>query len=98
MTHGIAIVDWDGAGRDGILTAGFTGIHLYRMGKDGAWTRTEIAKGDLAPWPKGGSSDVAVGHLGKRRYIAAIEPWHGNQVAVYQDGQRTVIDRLRRRA
>ena len=92
VTHGMAIVDWDGAGRDAILTAGFTGIHLYRLGKDGAWTRTEIAKGDPAPWPKSGSSDVAVGHLGKRRYIAAIEPWHGNQVVVYQDGRRSVID------
>jgi hypothetical protein len=92
VTHGMAIVDWDGAGRDAILTAGFTGIHLYRLGKDAAWTRTEIAKGDAAPWPKSGSSDLAVGHLGKRRYIAAIEPWHGNQVVVYQDGTRTVID------
>ena len=92
VTHGIAIVDWDGAGRDAILTAGFTGIHLYRLAKDGAWTRTEIAKGDPAPWPKSGSSDLAVGHIEKRRYIAAIEPWHGNQVVVYQDGRRSVID------
>jgi len=92
VTHGIFIVDWDGAGRDAILTAGFTGIHLYRFGKDGVWTCTEIAKGDPTPWPKGGSSDVAVGHLGKQRYIAAIEPWHGNQVAVYQEGKRMLID------
>jgi hypothetical protein len=26
-----------------------------------------------------------VGHLGKRRFIAAIEPWHGNQVVVYTE-------------
>jgi hypothetical protein len=32
----------------------------------------------------------------KRRFLAAIEPWHGNQVAIYRqnDGawQRRVID------
>ena len=44
---------------------------------------TEIAKGDPAPWPKSGSSDVAVGHLGTTRFLAAIEPWHGNQTTVY---------------
>lgn len=96
VVHGISIVDWDGDGREDILTASFGGIHLYRLGKDGRWSRTELARGDPSPWPKSGSSDVTVGRLGKRRFLAAIEPWHGNQVAVYhQDkGQwkRAVID------
>ena len=83
VVHGIYIVDWDGDGRDQILTAGFTGIHRFRLGQDGRWTRTEIAKGDTAPWPKSGSSDVACGKLGAERFLAVIEPWHGNQVAVY---------------
>ncbi|MGB7722486.1 MAG: VCBS repeat-containing protein, partial [Bryobacteraceae bacterium] len=94
--HGIYIIDWDGDGRDEILTAGFEGIHLFKLGKDGQWTRTEIAHGDPAPWPKSGSSDIAVGKLGKQRYLAAIEPWHGNQVAVYRRHgaawRRVVID------
>jgi hypothetical protein len=96
LVHGIAIVDWDHDGRDEILSAGFTGIQLYKLGADGRWIRTEIAKGDPAPWPKSGSSDVAVGQLGRGRYLAAIEPWHGNQVAVYRATagvwQREVID------
>jgi len=86
VVHCIYIIDWDGDGRDQILTASFTGIHLFKFGKDGRWTRTELAKGDPAPWPRSGSSDVAVGKLGAERFLAAIEPWHGNQVAVY--GQR----------
>jgi hypothetical protein len=70
-----------------LLSAGFAGIHRYdRSG--GAWTRTTIATGDSAPVPKGGSSDVAVGRLSasdRRAYfIAAIEPWHGNQIVVYR--------------
>ena len=39
---------------------------------------------------------MAAGHLGKQRFLAAIEPWHGNQVAIYRerDGlwERQVID------
>ena len=87
VVHGIFVTDWDGNGRQGILTASFTGIHLFRYTKEARWTRTEVAKGDPAQWPKSGSSDIAVGHLGaptdKTRFLAAIEPWHGNQVAVY---------------
>ena len=83
VVHGIFVTDWDGNGRQDILTASFTGIHLFRYTKDARWTRTEIAKGDPAPWPKSGSSDIAVGHIAKSRFLAAIEPWHGNQVAVY---------------
>jgi hypothetical protein len=84
VVHCIYVVDWDGDGRDEILTASFTGIHLFKLEKDGRWTRTEIAKGDPAPWPKSGSSDVAVGRLGAARFLAAIEPWHGNQVVIYR--------------
>jgi hypothetical protein len=96
VVHGIYVIDWDGDGRDEILTASFVGIDLYKLGKDGRWSRTGISKGNPAPWPKGGSSDVAVGQAGGARYIAAIEPWHGNQVAIYrQQGaawERSVID------
>ena len=96
VVHGIYVVDWDGDGRQAILTAGFVGIHLYKLGDDGRWRRTEIARGDPAPWPKSGSSDVAVGRLQGNRYLAAIEPWHGNQVAIYREEAgkwvRRVID------
>lgn len=96
VVHGIYIADWDGDGRDEILTASFVGIDLYKLDKDRHWIRTEIAKGDPAAWPKSGSSDVALGRLSGGRYIAAIEPWHGNQVAVYgqhdSSWQRRIID------
>ena len=95
VQHGITVVDWDGKGRDSILTASFSGIDLYRYAKD-HWTRTEISKGNPDPWPKSGTSDLAVGHTGKQRFLATIEPWHGNQVVVYTEHrgqwQREVID------
>jgi FG-GAP-like repeat len=96
VQHGLFIVDWDTQGRESILTASFSGIDLYQFQKNGEWKRTEINKGRPAPWPKCGSSDVAVGQLGKERFLAAIEPWHGNEVAIYRHRQqgwtRTMID------
>lgn len=96
VVHGIAVVDWDGDGRDELLTASFEGIHLFRLGTDGRWSTTRLAGGNPGPWPHGGSSDIAAGRLGEDRFLCAIEPWHGNEVVVYrkhgQDWQRTVID------
>jgi hypothetical protein len=96
VMHGIAVVDWDRDGRDEILTASFSGIHLYKLIPDGRWSRTEIAKGDPSPWPKCGASDVAIGNIGSRRFLCTIEPWHGNQVAAYVEEHgswtRGVID------
>jgi hypothetical protein len=96
VQHGILVTRWNrGDRRDSILTASFSGIHLYQFGAAG-WTRTEIAKGDRSPCPKCGSSDVALGYLGQTKFLAAIEPWHGNQVAIYTakgaGWERSVID------
>ena len=72
-----------------LLSAGFGGIHRYEH-VAGEWTHSVIAAGDAAPVPKGGSSDVAVGRMPRAGnasdafFLAAIEPWHGNQVVVYR--------------
>ena len=94
--HGISITDWDGDGRQEILTASFLGVDVFKFGKDNRWTRTHLVAGNPDPWPKGGTSDVAPGHLGKRRFLCTLEPWHGNQVVVYRENakgwDRMVID------
>jgi hypothetical protein len=81
---------------DELLTASFQGVHLIRRAKDGSFTRTKITSGSPDAWPKSGASDVAVGHLANEKFLATIEPWHGNQVAVYTERkgewQREVID------
>jgi len=96
VMHGIHVIDWDGDGRDEILVASFGGIHLYRLGPDDMWTRTELTKGRPAARPQGGTSDVSVGQLGGRRFLCSIEPWHGHELAVYFEEagvwQRRVID------
>jgi hypothetical protein len=96
IVHGIFVTDWDHNGRSAILIGSFLGIHLYRFGQDQNWSRTEIAKGSPEPWPKSGTSDISVGQLGDDRFLAAIEPWHGNEVVIYHRAEnswlRQVID------
>jgi hypothetical protein len=85
VVHGLFIGDWDGDARDDVLTAGYVGVFVHSRGRGGAWTRTEIVKGDPASWPSGGASDLAVGTLNKKKLLVTNEPFHGNQVVVYQE-------------
>ena len=97
VVHCITIVDWDHDGRDEILSAGFTGIQLYKLG---------------AEWPLDShrscerrSCGVAEERIERRRgrparqerFLAAIEPWHGNQVAVYRGSKARLEARGDRR-
>ncbi|MCI0525069.1 MAG: VCBS repeat-containing protein, partial [Acidobacteria bacterium] len=96
VLHGVFIADWDRDGREEILAASFLGIDLFSFGKNRRWRRTRLANGNPDLWPKSGSSEIAVGKVGKERFLCAIEPWHGNQVVVYrqekQAWRRQVID------
>jgi len=83
VLHSIYPVHWEGRGEQ-LMTADFLGIHVFlRKGV------AEIAKGDPRPCPQCGTSELKAGHLGKRRFLAAIEPWHGNQVVVYTEDGKT---------
>ena len=101
MAHGIAVVDWNGDGRDDLLTASFAGINLTQLAVDGRFVnQTPIGVGNRGKRPTQGSSEVGLGRLPDgSRFIASIEPWHGNEVVVYrpnEDGrmpwQREIID------
>jgi hypothetical protein len=97
VVHGLFTGDWDGDGRQDVLTAGYVGVFAHSLDRSGAWTRTELTRGNPAEWPQGGASDVAAGTFNKRRFLVTNEPFHGNQVVVYQEaapGQfpRNVID------
>lgn len=97
VVHGLLVKPWRDAAGDVAFTASFTGVHAHRY-LDGAWIRETLAAGDPAPWPASGASEVEVGRLGERDFLATIEPWHGPQVVVYleEDGRwrRQVIDEI----
>jgi hypothetical protein len=101
VVHGLNVLDWDGDGRDEILTASFEGVHLFHssgQGTEVSWTRTHLAAGDQQSRPKRGASEIGVGRVAGKRFLATIEPWHGDQVVVYSEAKpgelwtRQVID------
>ncbi len=82
ILHAIVPVNWYGRPDQQLLTASFLGLHRLEF-DHGRWNSTLISKGDPRPCPECGSSEVRLGRLRKNRFLAAIEPWHGNQVVVY---------------
>ncbi len=95
VLHAIHPVHWDGGPRQQLVSASYLGLHRFDY-RDGHWNTTLLAAGDPRPWPLCGSSEVRLGHLGETPFLAAIEPWHGNQIVVYRhvggQWQRTVIE------
>jgi hypothetical protein len=95
VVHGILAAPWDSGRQEAALSASFLGVHAHRFER-GRWSRTQIVKGDPGAWPKSGASDVSIGRLDRERFLATIEPWHGNKVAIYRrvkgEWVRHVID------
>jgi hypothetical protein len=107
VVHGILVFDWDHDGRDELLTASFEGVHLFRStgrGGDRHWTRFRLAEGNQNWKPASGmasaethrgSSEIAVGQVvAGRRFLATIEPWHGDEVVVYFAAEHARADQL----
>lgn len=99
VLHSIYPVDWDGKNGQELLTASFLGLRLFRppvKGHTAPWQSEPIATGTPEPCPRCGSSEIVRGHLGKKPFLAAIEPWHGNEVVIYHEKgrkwERNVID------
>ncbi|MBI1941932.1 MAG: VCBS repeat-containing protein [Acidobacteria bacterium] len=91
VVHGIDVVDWDGDGRDEILTASFEGVHFFKSSGRGGnlrWKKSRLGEGDQASRPRRGASEIAAGTIRGRRFLATIEPWHGEQVVVYFEDER----------
>ena len=99
LVHGVHVMDWDGDGRDEILTASVQGVNLFQSRGSGAnlrWTRTLLTPGDQSERYHG-ASEIGVGKVQGRRFLATIEPWHGDKVVVYPQvkggfPERQVID------
>ncbi len=103
VVHGVYVIDWDGKGREALLTASMLGVHIHRY-NDGKWTRTRLVAGNAEPWPEDGAGDVTALRTKAGRVLATIEPFHGNSapyrnndLVVYRGtgdtwSERTVID------
>jgi hypothetical protein len=81
--HNHWICDFRGAGRMGVLTGSWEGVHWFERG-DKNWSKVQLASGNQESTPFKGSSEIKPGRVrGQFRFLATIEPWHGHQVVVY---------------
>ncbi len=92
VVHHLHAVKWNPGKRDDLMIAGFDGIVLYTPSGKGAklkFDRKQLAKGDeprIVPGAGGmtqGSNDVYPIHIKGKRFLAAEEPWHGDEIVVY---------------
>lgn len=86
VMHAIGVVRWTDSARDGILSASNGGIWYHRILADAQgpkWFGQVLAKGGEGTAPKIGASEIHLGRLSDgRKFLAAIEPWHGTDVTV----------------
>ena len=102
IIHRVRPVNWDSDRGEELLVASFEGIVLYDAvgaGRAMTFRKTVLSPGHRGEAPRLGASDVGIGTHNGRRFFAAVEPWHGNEVVVYNqvDGQwqrRVLFDRV----
>lgn len=87
VMHNLQVVDFNRDGRDELLLASFRGVHLWVAGEGGAKPRLlQLGAGEQeGAAPALGASEIRMGRLsGGQHFLGTIEPWHGNQVVVYE--------------
>ena len=96
ITHRIRVVKWSGdPKREQLFVAGFDGVTLFTASGSGPGLKFDqklLVAGDQVERASQtdstysiGTGDIRIGHLGKKRFLIANEPWHGNEVVVYLD-------------
>jgi FG-GAP-like repeat len=84
VMHNIDVVDMDADGKQELLAASFEGVtHLVHTAT--GIVQTRLGTGQTGEAPAIGSSEIRLGMLGEKKYIATIEPWHGDKVVVYSE-------------
>ncbi len=85
VSHNIDVVDMNGDGQNELLAASFEGVTLLEPSGNQV-QRTQLGSGQTGQAPAIGASEIRLGKLaGKSRYLATIEPWHGDKVVVYTE-------------
>ncbi len=102
IIHRVRAVTWDPGRREQFLVASFEGIALYRPTGSGDGMKFEkqlLSRGHEEKAPRLGASDVGVGKQDGKRFLASVEPWHGNEVVIYTEGggtwhRRVIFDKI----
>src|SRR6476661_182085 len=102
IIHRVRPVTWDSGKREQFLVASFEGIALYRSSGSGDAMKFEkqlLSPGHVEKAPRLGASDVGAGKQDGKRFVASVEPWHGNEVVVYTEkagkwDRRVIFDKV----
>ena len=83
LTHNFNPLQWDSDPADELLVAGREGVFLFDR-HDSKWAKTQlVGNGPGDPGFKG-AGEIRAGKLpGGGRFLATVEPMHGNQFVVY---------------
>ncbi|MBM3728636.1 MAG: VCBS repeat-containing protein [Acidobacteria bacterium] len=77
IVHNVTTLNLDSDGQEEILTASREGVHALKRTHAGPWRRLKLGEG--AP------GEIKVGVVNRQRVIATVEPWHGNNLVVYEE-------------
>ncbi|MEX2261076.1 MAG: FG-GAP-like repeat-containing protein [Bryobacteraceae bacterium] len=77
IVHNFIVTNFDKDPQEEIITASREGVNVLKRGQDGKWSKTHI--GDGSP------GEIKLGRLGRTRFLATVEPWHGNSVVIYKE-------------
>jgi hypothetical protein len=87
VMHNFQVLDFNRDGRDDLLLASFEGVHLWSQPENGGSSSlVRLGTGHEGKAPERGASEIRCGRLdSQRRFIATVEPWHGNEIVVYEE-------------
>lgn len=86
VTHGFSPLAWDADPAPEMLFVSFEGVHLLDRTHDDRWKRVKLGAGEQSTPPNRGASEIKIGQLRSgSRYLATVEPWHGDRVVIYQE-------------
>ncbi|MDJ0738043.1 MAG: VCBS repeat-containing protein [Nostocaceae cyanobacterium] len=110
VIHGVTVGKFDAntnSNLDSVLLASQEGISWFYYGQDGNWYIVPLGTGDLSqtvdPETQNnehqftGSGNVDIGKIGTDpyAYIATVEPFHGNKVAIYTKNVESDLVKMR---
>ena len=85
IVHNFWVLNFDADEADELLVASYEGVHLLDRGGGGGWTATRLGQGHVGESIRG-AGEIKLGTLASgKRYIATVEPWHANNIVIYDE-------------
>lgn len=85
IVHNFWVTSFDDDPAEELLVASYEGVHLLDRDASGSWGATRLGPGHDGPDIRG-AGEIKLGSLASgKRYIATVEPWHANHIAIYHE-------------